>query len=177
MSMTPVHSPVRSPLDRARAVAASVIDPEMPMLTLADLGVLRDVAPGADGSIVVTITPTYSGCPAMAAIRDDLCRALHGAGFADVDVRLQLAPAWSTDWISADARRKLESHGIAAPLSAAASPTGPIPLTLTAQPAMVCCPRCDSFDTEQISRFSSTACKSLHRCKTCGEPFERIKEI
>ena len=164
-------------VERARAMAATVTDPEMPMLTLVDLGVLRDVEQAADGAIVVTITPTYSGCPAMAAMRFDLQRALSQAGFSEVDIRTRLAPAWSSDWISAEGRRKLEDHGIAPPLAAPAPSAGPVPLTLTAYRPMVQCPRCDSFDTQQTSRFGSTACKSLHRCITCGEPFDRIKEL
>ncbi len=160
----------------ARRAAATVTDPEMPMLTLVDLGVLRDVREEA-GGLVVIITPTYSGCPAMATMRTDLERALTSAGFDRVDVRTQLAPAWTTDWITPDGRRKLEEHGIAPPQVVRARPTGPIPLTLKPYLPPVQCPQCGSFDTELSSAFGSTACKALHRCRSCGEPFDRIKEI
>lgn len=158
-------------------MAATVTDPEMPMLTLVDLGVLRDVHQDAEGTIVVTITPTYSGCPAMATMRDDLHRALASAGFDHVEVRTALAPAWSSDWITANGRRKLVDHGIVPPVPAPRWTPGPVPLTLTPRREMVQCPQCDSFDTEQTSAFGSTACKSLHRCQCCGEPFDRIKDI
>lgn len=164
-------------LERARAVAATVTDPEMPMLTLADLGVLRDVYQDADGSIVVTITPTYSGCPAMATMRDDLRMRLAAAGFDDVDVRTVLTPAWSTDWITANGLRKLREHGISPPRRVAASKTGPIALTLRSPHPSVRCPQCGSPNTELTSAFGATSCKSLHRCRDCQEPFDHVKEI
>lgn len=146
------------------------------MVTIDDLGILRDVA--YDGNtLVVTITPTYSGCPAIGAIRADIDAALHKAGFDAVDVRTALDPAWTTDWISAEGRRKLDEHGLSPPHHAAARPTGPVPLTLTMPRLLLTCPRCGSDDTEETSHFGSTACKSLHRCRTCTEPFEHIKEI
>lgn len=162
---------------RARDVAALVTDPEMPMLSLVDLGVLRSVSEQPDGTIVVTITPTYSGCPAMATMRADLEYALTSAGFHNVDVRTALTPAWTSNWITPAGRRKLEEHGIAPPHEISSADIGPIPLTLTKRQPMVQCPQCDSFDTEQTSSFGSTACKSLHRCRSCGEPFDRFKEI
>lgn len=161
----------------ARECAATVTDPEMPMLTLVDLGVLRDVHEDADGCIVATITPTYSGCPAMAAMRADLERALAAAGFDRVEVRTSLAPAWSSDWITAAGCRKLAEHGIAPPRPVRTPASGAVPLTLVAHRPVVQCPQCGSLDTEETSRFGSTACKSLHRCGSCGEPFDRIKEI
>lgn len=164
-------------LVRAREIAATVTDPEMPMLTLVDLGVLRDVTEDADGTIVVTITPTYSGCPAMGTMRADLQRALTLAGFDAVRVRTVLAPPWSSDWITSEGRRKLQEHGIAPPHTTRSQRTGPIPLTLSPRRTVVECPLCGSIDTEQTSEFGPTACKSLHRCRSCGEPFERIKEI
>ena len=164
-------------LQQAREVAAAVTDPEMPMLTLADLGVLRDVRQDADGTIVVTITPTYSGCPAMATIRTDLRHALTRAGFNDVDVRTTLAPPWSSDWISPGGRRKLIQHGIAPPTAAPIHGTGPVPLALSPRRHVVQCPRCRSPHTQLISEFGATACKAMHRCLSCSEPFERIKEI
>ena len=159
----------------AAAVAATVTDPELPMLTLADLGVLRSVSE-EDGRVVVAITPTYTGCPAMDTMRDDLEHALVSAGYADVEIRTQLSPAWSSDWISAEGREKLASAGIAPP-GAAPRRSGPFPLTLSAPMSAVRCPLCGSADTEEQSRFGATACKALRRCRTCAEPFEHVKEI
>ena len=159
----------------ARQIASSVADPELPMVTLADLGILRDVAIDGD-RVIVTITPTYSGCPAMTEIARDLHAALVGAGFADVVVRTQLAPAWTTDWITTSGRRKLAAANIAPPARAAAA-IGPVPLTLTVRRSDVRCPLCGSSDTEQTAAFSSTACKALYRCRACREPFEYFKEI
>ena len=160
----------------ARAVAGTVADPELPMLTLADLGVLRNVSE-ADGTVVVTITPTYTGCPAMDTMRDDLIHALNVAGYHDVEVRTSLHPAWSTDWISPEGRRKLAEAGIAPPGTSPRRTSGRVPLTLGTPVRTVRCPRCDSPGTEQISRFSGTACKELRRCPACAEPFEHLKEI
>ncbi|MEV5571987.1 1,2-phenylacetyl-CoA epoxidase subunit PaaD [Spirillospora sp. NPDC052269] len=159
---------------RAREVAERVADPELPMLTLADLGVLRDVEQAADGSVTVALTPTYSGCPAMAEMRADVVRSLREAGFADVRVTTVLDPPWTSDWISEAGRRKLAEYGVAPPGEA---PRGPVPLVLGAVRRAVECPRCGSGDTEETSRFSSTACKALWRCRSCSEPFEHVKEI
>jgi ring-1,2-phenylacetyl-CoA epoxidase subunit PaaD len=159
-----------------REIAAAVPDPELPMLTVADLGILRDVST-EDGHLVVTITPTYSGCPALPEIAHDLRRRLGAAGFADVTVRTALAPAWSSDWITTEGRRKLRAAGIAPPHSAARN-QGPVPLTLTmTRRAAVACPRCGSADTTQTSAFGATACKALFRCESCREPFEYVKDI
>jgi len=159
-----------------RAVAETVVDPELPMLTLADLGVLRSVR--MEGStVVVKITPTYSGCPAMGVMRADLVHALHRAGYADVDVRTVLAPAWSTDWISAEGRRKLLAGGIAPPGAAPVRADGPVPLQLGATRRTASCPQCGSPDTEELSEFGPTACKAMRRCRACREPFEHVKEI
>ncbi len=160
-----------------RAVAETVTDPELPMLTLADLGVLRDVRTEDDGTVVVEITPTYSGCPAMGVMRADLLLALHRAGFPRVDVRTVLSPAWSTDWISEEGRRKLAAGGIAPPGRAPVRPAGPVPLQLGPTRRTATCPQCGSPDTEELSEFSATACKALRRCRSCGEPFEHVKEI
>ncbi|EHK88760.1 phenylacetate-CoA oxygenase, PaaJ subunit [Saccharomonospora azurea SZMC 14600] len=159
----------------ARAVAETVTDPELPMLTLADLGVLREVWEDG-GRVVVSITPTYTGCPAMDTMRDDLVHALTEAGFTDVEVRTVLHPAWSSDWITQEGRRKLAEAGIAPPGSAPWR-SGPIPLTLAPPVSRVRCPQCGSTDTAEVSRFSATACKALRRCRTCHEPFEHVKEI
>lgn len=155
-------------------VAASVPDPELPMLTLHDLGILRDVQQDGD-TVTATITPTYSGCPAMREISHDVQHRLRAAGYRDVRVRTQLAPAWTSDWITADGRRKLAEAGIAPPNGTTRQP-GPIPLTLTTRRA-IACPHCGSARTTQTAAFSATACKSLHRCEDCREPFEHVKEI
>ncbi|WP_247623087.1 1,2-phenylacetyl-CoA epoxidase subunit PaaD [Microbacterium galbinum] len=150
-------------------IAAAVADPEVPVLTIEDLGVLRAVE--SDGARVrVDITPTYSGCPAMDTIRDDVILALTAAGFGEVEVRLVLAPAWTTDWMSDAGKRKLERYGIAPPTGRAAVHDGPIPLTLSVR-----CPRCGSLDTREVSRFGSTSCKALFECRACLEPFDHFK--
>jgi len=153
--------------DRAWAVAAAVCDPEVPVLTIEDLGVLREVV-WEGGRVTVTITPTYSGCPAMDAIRDDLTLALAGAGYDDVEIRTTLTPAWTTDWMSDEGRRKLAEYGIAPPTGT--RPTGPIRIALS-----VPCPRCGSLDTREVTRFGSTSCKALYECRSCLEPFDYFK--
>ena len=160
----------------ARDVVARVVDPEMPMLTLDDLGVIRSVDE-QDDRVVVTITPTYSGCPAIEVMRDDIRTTLAEAGFNRVDVRTVLSPAWSTDWISESGRRKLAEAGVAPPGRTPLRASGPIPLTLFSPPAIVPCPRCGSRTTEEFSRFGPTACTALRRCRACHEPFEHMKEI
>jgi ring-1,2-phenylacetyl-CoA epoxidase subunit PaaD len=160
----------------ARAAAATVVDPEMPMLTLDDLGVLRDVRVEGDG-VTVTITPTYSGCPATDAMRDDLRVALAAAGFRRVEVRTVLSPPWSTDWITEAGRVKLAEAGVAPPAHVGPRRAGPIPLTLGPSTQRVACPRCGSDATEELSRFGPTACTALRRCLACQEPFEHVKEI
>jgi ring-1,2-phenylacetyl-CoA epoxidase subunit PaaD len=161
--------------DTAYGVAAATPDPELPTLTIEDLGILRTVECSPTGEITVTITPTYSGCPALHEITADVRARLTRAGFADVTVAAQLAPPWTTDWITAEGRRKLAANGIAPP-SPAPRRTGPIPLTLTAPPSARC-PRCGSADTRRTADFSATACKSLHRCNACDEPFEAVKPL
>ncbi len=152
----------------AREVVAGVTDPELRVVTIEEFGILRDVAVDG-GTVTVTITPTYSGCPAMDTIRADIRTALQRAGFADVEVRTVLSPAWTTDWISEAGRSKLAAAGIAPP--GRATPAA-VRLTLAVR-----CPRCGSPDTEQLSRFGSTACKALWRCRACTEPFEHIKAL
>jgi ring-1,2-phenylacetyl-CoA epoxidase subunit PaaD len=159
----------------ARAVAERVTDPELPMVTLADLGVLREVSESG-GKVQVAITPTYSGCPAMDTMRDDLVHALTDAGYPEVEVRTVLHPAWTTDWITSGGKEKLAAAGIAPP-TAAGPAGGPIPLTLTAPGRRIRCPRCGSRDTETVSEFSGTACKALLKCRDCAEPFEYFKEF
>ncbi|WP_336921357.1 1,2-phenylacetyl-CoA epoxidase subunit PaaD [Aquipuribacter sp. SD81] len=169
--------------DDAVRVLEQVTDPEIPVLTIADLGILRGVTVTDDGTVRVDITPTYSGCPAMDEITADVRSALLGAGAAGVDVRLVLEPSWTTDWMSADGRRKLAEYGIAPPGPRPSG--GPVPLELGYRPGLGAgdgtpaptCPRCGSRDTEELARFASTACKSLWRCRACREPFDHFKEF
>lgn len=155
-------------LARAGVIAAAVVDPEIPVITIGDLGVLRDVSLGDEGTVVVSITPTYSGCPAVDAIADDVRQSLFDAGFPAVAVRTVLAPAWSTDDITPTGRAALQAYGIVPP-----SPTGaPVAVELGVR-----CPRCGSIETAEISRFAATACKALWRCRTCREPFELFKTL
>jgi ring-1,2-phenylacetyl-CoA epoxidase subunit PaaD len=127
--------------------------------------------------VVVAITPTYSGCPALDEMRSDLRMRLQEAGFREVEIRTVLSPAWTTDWISEEGRRKLAEYGIAPPGPAPRRGQGPVPLNLLPPKAMVRCPRCGSGRTTELSRFSSTACKALRRCEECREPFEHMKEL
>jgi ring-1,2-phenylacetyl-CoA epoxidase subunit PaaD len=153
---------------QVREVLATVHDPEIPVITIEDLGVLRDVS--VDGEyVVVTVTPTYSGCPAMDEIRADIVTALAQQGITDVEVRTVLAPAWTTDWMSDDGRRKLQDYGIAPPSTRAADR-----VLLQIRPRITC-PQCGSADTEEMTRFASTSCKSMWRCLTCREPFDHFK--
>ncbi|WP_051581110.1 1,2-phenylacetyl-CoA epoxidase subunit PaaD [Pseudonocardia acaciae] len=157
-----------------RAVAG-VRDPELPALTLADLGVVREVRVDGD-TVSVTITPTYTGCPALAEMRADLRRALAEAGYERVEVRTVLSPPWSTDWITEDGRRKLAEAGIAPP--SVRGRAGPVALSLDPPAAArVACPRCGEPATEELSRFGPTPCTELRRCPACLEPFEHVKEI
>ncbi|MFJ1751621.1 1,2-phenylacetyl-CoA epoxidase subunit PaaD [Kitasatospora sp. NPDC088134] len=164
-----------STLERAREVAAAVPDPELPMLTLADLGVLAGVEEDG-GAVTAWLTPTYSGCPAIAEMAADVARRLRAAGFARVEVRLRIDPPWSSDRISPEGRRKLAAAGIAPPDPGVRPAPGGL-LHLGPTRRTVACPQCGSTDTEELSRFGSTACKSLWRCRSCREPFDRIKEI
>jgi len=152
--------------DRALAVLETVTDPEIPVLTIADLGILRDVAVHGE-RVEVTITPTYSGCPAMNMISLEIETALARAGI-EARVRTSLSPAWTTDWLTDAGRRKLAAFGIAPPERRGSRRA----LFGESRPA---CPLCGSADTEQISEFGSTACKSLHRCRACREPFDAFK--
>jgi ring-1,2-phenylacetyl-CoA epoxidase subunit PaaD len=152
---------------RAWSAAAEVVDPEIPVLTIADLGVLRDVVLN-DGHVEVAITPTYSGCPAMNMIALEIELALERAGFRHSKVRTVLSPAWTTDWMSEDGRRKLREYGIAPPLPASSR-------RALFGVQQVACPQCGSGDTEVLSEFGSTSCKALWRCKNCREPFDYFK--
>lgn len=149
-----------------REVLARVPDPEIPVITIEDLGILRDVQVDGD-RVVVTITPTYSGCPAMQEIEADVRAALPGY---DVEVRTVLSPAWTTDWMTEQGRAKLRAHGIAPPQRRAA---GPVLVPLG--PPQPTCPQCGSTDTEELSRFGSTSCKAMWRCRSCREPFDHFR--
>jgi ring-1,2-phenylacetyl-CoA epoxidase subunit PaaD len=146
---------------QAEEIVASVPDPEIPVLTIADLGILRDVAVEGE-RVVVTITPTYSGCPAMHTIRQDICKRLREHGAQRAEVRTVLSPAWSTDWMSEDGRRKLREYGIAPPGRTGAGED-------------VHCPRCGSANVSELSRFGATACQAQYACQSCLEPFDHFK--
>jgi ring-1,2-phenylacetyl-CoA epoxidase subunit PaaD len=161
---------------RARQLAASAPDPELPMLTIGDLGILRRVTVHR-GRVVVSLTPTYSGCPAMREIQQEVSGRLTAAGFRDIDVHMVLSPAWTSDWITAEGRRKLAAAGIAPPTAAPRRAAGPVPLTLSPSAAAVACPACGATNTQRTAAFSGTACKDLYRCLACAEPFEHVKEI
>jgi ring-1,2-phenylacetyl-CoA epoxidase subunit PaaD len=177
------------PVVELRAAAGAVADPEIPILTLDDLGIVRNVRVVEDGTVEVIITPTYTGCPATAVIADDVRAAVEAAGAPRVVVRMVLSPAWTTDWMSEEGRTKLREFGIAppgpvmrpepfdklrtAPVEGRASTSSArILLTLTVR-----CPHCGSADTREVSRFGSTPCKALWVCRTCAEPFDSFKSI
>ena len=161
-------------ISRAWQLLAGVPDPEVPALSLCDLGVVRGVHMDAEGTEVV-LTPTYSGCPATEVIAASVVQTLDAAGLGPTRTTLQRAPAWSSDWISAEGRAKLLAYGIAppGPVDAAAG----LPIRLHRKPPSVPCPRCASKHTEQLSAFGGTACKALYRCIACREPFEHFKPI
>lgn len=161
------------PADEAqiRAWLAEVTDPEIPVLTIEDLGILREVSWDGDTPRVV-ITPTYSGCPAMMAIRMEIVRALQQRGIERVRVEERLYPPWTTDWMSREGREKLRAYGIAPPEGSAGGRAA-----LFGRSEVVRCPRCDSENTEQVSEFGSTACKAHYRCRDCLEPFDYFKCI
>jgi ring-1,2-phenylacetyl-CoA epoxidase subunit PaaD len=145
---------------RLLAACSMIPDPEIPVITIGELGILRDVVAEAD-RVVVTITPTYSGCPAIDSIRDEIVKVLDGLGVEQVEVRTVYSPAWTTDWMEEEARRKLAAYGIAPP----------------GERAEIVCPQCGSDETDIVSRFGSTACKALMVCETCGEPFDWFKRL
>jgi len=155
-------------IDTAWALLDTVPDPEVPVLSLRDLGIVRDVFVDGD-AIEVVLTPTYSGCPATEVIAQSVHDAFAAAGCDSITVTQRRAPAWTTDWISAAGREKLRAYGIA--------PPGSVANTISIRPRNLACPRCDSRDTERLSAFGSTACKSLYRCRACREPFEHFKAL
>ena len=167
-------------LEHAWAVLEAVPDPEIPVVSIRELGILRDVRRAADGVLEVVITPTYSGCPAMSQIAEDIGHALDTAGLTPHRIATVLAPAWTTDWMTADAREKLRAYGIAPPTgdcaSNAAATAGEKVVRFVPRPlAAPACPRCGSAHTERLAQFGSTACKALYRCIDCREPFDYFK--
>lgn len=151
-----------------------VLDPEVPVLSVIDLGIVRDIREEGE-AVVVDVTPTYSGCPAMGVIEHDVRESLEKAGARRVVVNTVFQPAWTTDWISPDARERLRAYGIAPPSGAAAVATELIPLRRREE--TITCPRCHSRNTERRSEFGSTACKAIYYCHDCAEPFEYLKAI
>jgi len=178
MSTNTAQRPAEAEAARAWDVAATVCDPEIPVLTIEDLGILRSVSvldgtdDGGRPAVEVTITPTYSGCPAMDAISEDVASALATQGYADVRVKLVLAPAWTTDWMTAEGKTKLNEYGIAPPSGSAAIRTGPVKVGLSVK-----CPLCNSLNTRELSRYGSTSCKALYQCNDCHEPFDYFKVL
>ncbi|MFI1964395.1 1,2-phenylacetyl-CoA epoxidase subunit PaaD [Streptomyces pathocidini] len=160
--------------EELRRLAGSVPDPELPVLTLDELGVLRGLQILGPGRVEVELTPTYTGCPAIESMSADIQRVLHEHGIPEVAVRTVLSPPWTTDAISTEGRRKLEEFGIAPPRPGGGPgpSSGPVMVELTVR-----CPHCGSTDTTLLSRFSSTACKALRRCESCREPFDHFKEL
>ena len=198
-----MSAPMTSRVARAWAVLDGVLDPEVPALSVRDLGIVRDVreieasddgagqstasdagesgedgsgGDAAESSLEVVLTPTYSGCPATEVIEHSVLQALEAAGLGPVRATLQRAPAWSSDWISAEGHRKLREYGIAPPCTLA--PGDSVPIRFSGRRTeVVPCPRCNSNRTERLSAFGSTACKSLYRCLACREPFEHFKPL
>ncbi|MFM0558024.1 phenylacetate-CoA oxygenase subunit PaaJ [Paraburkholderia sediminicola] len=165
-------------LERAWAVLETVPDPEIPVVSIRELGILRDVRRAADGTLEVVITPTYSGCPAMSQIAEDVAHALDVAELKPYRVATVLAPAWTTDWMTADAREKLRAYGIAPPTGNCGSPAPMQEKVMRFVPRALpapSCPRCGSAHTERLAQFGSTACKALYRCLDCREPFDYFK--
>lgn len=180
MYISDFETRTRTPRQKAWEIAATVCDPEIPVLTIEDLGILRDVqvetddagaaSTGTSPRVRVTITPTYSGCPAMDAIRDDLKAAFAKEGYTDVEVDLVLAPAWTTNWMTEAGKAKLREYGIAPPTGKAGH--GPVKLKMAVK-----CPQCSSLNTRELTRFGSTSCKALYVCNDCKEPFDYFKVL
>lgn len=161
---------VSNDIQEIRRIISEIPDPEIPVITIDELGILRDVQLEADGSITVKITPTYSGCPAMMAIETDIKSSLKEHGYDRVNVELVFSPVWTTDWIPDAAKEKLRKYGIAPPPKSSSDKS-----LLSLHPKTVLCPRCGSSNTALISQFGSTACKALYRCESCLEPFDHFK--
>ena len=159
-------------VDQAWAALGAVPDPEIPVISVVELGIVRDLHIDGD-AVEVILTPTYSGCPATEIIARDIVAALKAAGAGEVRVRTQLAPAWTTEWIDPAAREKLRAYGIVPPAEHATDGAQPLHFV----PRVLDCPRCGAGDTERLSQFGATACKALYRCRSCGEPFEYFKPL
>lgn len=166
-----------SRVERAWHVLDGVLDPEVPVISVRDLGIVRDVLDADDGGITVVVTPTYSGCPATEVIARSIVDALDVEGLGPVHVEMRRAPAWTTDWMSDVGREKLRAYGISPPGAVRAPETSPLRFVPRTRIAPLACPRCESLHTERISAFGATACKALWRCIACGEPFEHFKPI
>ena len=165
-----------SRVERAWIVLDGVLDPEVPVVSVRDLGIVRDVIE-TDAGLTVVVTPTYSGCPATEVIEKGIVDALEAEGLGPVRVEMRRAPAWTTDWMSEAGRNKLREYGIAPPGPVAMPASAPLRFMPRQPPTALACPRCDSTNTERISAFGATACKALWRCRACGEPFEQFKAI
>ena len=161
--------------DEVLAILDGVMDPEVPVLSVRELGIVRDVSIADDGVVCVTVTPTYSGCPAIRVIEHDIVSALAAAGIGQVRVATTYSPPWTSDWIPPEARAKLKAYGIAPP-ARAASADGDLVQLMRVRPSAEC-PYCESRETEVRSEFGSTACKSVCWCRACGQPFEEFKAI
>ncbi len=171
---TPPRRSGEGKVERAWAVLGSVADPEVPALSVVDLGLVREISEQGDG-LTVVVTPTYSGCPATEVINDSIRQALEDDGLGPVTVSIRRAPAWTTDWLSEAGRERLRAYGIAPPGGCGPAAAGTSPVRVMARG--VACPRCGSAQTERLSAFGSTACKALYRCLACHEPFEHFKPI
>jgi ring-1,2-phenylacetyl-CoA epoxidase subunit PaaD len=179
MALAALASPQDARIEAAWEVLATVLDPEVPALSVCDLGIVREVLAREEG-LEIVLTPTYSGCPATEVIERDVLAAIDAAGLGPARATLRRAPAWTTDWISAEGKRKLAEYGIAPPGAVAARADGAVPIRFFGRridAEAPSCPRCGSAQTERLSAFGSTACKSLYRCVACKEPFEHFKPI
>ncbi|MEO5882785.1 MAG: 1,2-phenylacetyl-CoA epoxidase subunit PaaD [Caldimonas sp.] len=166
-----------SRLERAWALLDTVLDPEVPVVSVSDLGIVRDVIERDEGGLTVVVTPTYSGCPATEVIEKSIVDALEADGLGPIRVEMRRAPAWTTDWMSEKGRRQLREYGIAPPGPVAAALHAPLRFVPRQPPTPLACPRCESLNTERLAAFGATACKALWRCTACGEPFEHFKPI
>ena len=156
---------------------SQVSDPEIPAISIVDLGIVRSVRPSADGGCEIVITPTYSGCPAMHVIEENIRQVLQAGGMENIEVHTQLSPAWTTDWITEAGKEKLRAFGIAPPAQRAMRTSGTIDISALSviDDVEIACPQCGSIKTRLISQFGSTACKALYRCGDCLEPFDYFK--
>ena len=168
---------VASRLERAWALLDRVLDPEVPVVSVRDLGIVRDVVEDDAGGLTVVVTPTYSGCPATEVIEASIVAALEEGGLGPVRVEMRRAPAWTTDWMSEKGKRQLREYDIVPPGPVKAPSVAPLRFVPRPKPVALACPRCESLQTERIAAFGATACKALWRCTACGEPFEHFKPI